>query len=360
MSKEVAVITGVAGQAGSYLSELCLSNNLHVVGMVRRCSNRSYENIQHLIGNPDFEIVDGDVSDFSSIASIVSKYKPKFFFNIAGQSFVAASWTEPIATLNTNTSGVANCLESIRLFSPKTKFYQASTSEVYGDVQNKIQDENTPARPRSPYAASKYAAESLVKTYRDSYGIFACFTRNFNFESPRRGREFVTRKITNWIGQSFNAVDDMIAEWQNNTKKSFKISNQDAWLKALNDGKISKLKLGNIDSMRDWTHCRDTVLGMYLTLQQDKPDDFVLATGEVRSVRDFLAKAFSFLGIDDWTPFVEIDSSLFRPADVNFLCGNASKAKEKLGWTPTVSFHSLVSEMVDNDIELSIKHKYVN
>ncbi len=345
--QKTAVITGIKGQAASYLSELLLNKGYKVIGIEKRCSSPDYTNILHLIDNTNFFIEQGDITDFGSIARIVEQYKPEEFYNLAAQSNVGASWTQPIATCEIDFMGVVNCLESIRLFSPKTKFLQSSTSERYGDVQIPVQNEETPTRARSPYAAAKIGAESLVKVYKDSYNIFSCFSICYNFESKFRAREFVTRKITDWIGKAFNKVEHFVL---NNVQNGDTVTVEEGFKRAIENGIINKLKLGNIDSKRDWQSAKDIVRGMWLMLQQETPDNFVFASGETRSVREFLTEAFNQIGVSNWESFIEIDPKLYRPAEVNLLCGDSTKALNALGWKNEISFKELVKEMVQNDI----------
>jgi GDPmannose 4,6-dehydratase len=353
---KTALISGSKGQDASYLADLLLEKGYNVVSIDRRSSSPNYTNIQHLLKNPNYTIEQGDITDFGSVCRIVNKYKPDEFYNLAAQSFVGSSWDQAVATCNINFTGVCNCLEAVRLVHPGCRFYQASTSEVYGDVLDNKQSENTPARPRSPYAAAKHGAESLVKVYRDSYNMFACFGRLFNHESPRRGKEFVTRKITKWIGDSFKLVDehvyDFVVESNPNYKSELAVMRTEkAFETALEKGIIDKLKLGNLDASRDWTHAKDMVRGMWMMLQQETPDDYVLASGKTWTIRQFLDKAFGVLDIQDWSKFVEIDPKFYRPADVALLCGDYTKAKEKMGWEPQISFDDLVLEMVNHDID---------
>jgi GDPmannose 4,6-dehydratase len=258
---------------------------------------------------------------------LVQKYRPDEFYNAAAQSFVGASWDQPLTTCQINFDGVCNCLETIRLTSPDTKFFQFSTSEVYGDVTTEKQNEETPARPRSPYGASKYGAESLVKVYRDSYDLFACYARCFNYESQRRGKQFVTRKITSAIAEMWHIVDENIATLVSNG--AF-LSNQHAFDLCLERELIKPIALGNLDAQRDWSDCRDIIYGVWLIMQQDEPKDYVLASGQTHSIKEFLETAFGFMEIYDWEKFVTIDPKFYRPADVNYLCGDASKAKKEL------------------------------
>lgn len=349
---KTAVITGIRGQDGSYLSDLLIEKGYRVVGMERRSSSPDYSNIQHLLDNPNFILEQGDVTDFGSITRILMQYKPEEFYNLAAQSFVGACWDQALATSEINFQGVANCLESIRLVSPSTKFFQASTSEVYGDVQCDLQDENTPARPRSPYGASKYGAESMVKVYRDSYGLFACFARSFNHESPRRGKQFVTRKITSNIGEMVNKTCDHFY------KERALLDYNEVLKTGVIQGIISPIKLGNLDAKRDWSHAKDIVRGIWMMMQQPEPDDFVLSSGTTRSIKEFLTEAFGVMSVEDWTDLVEVDPKFYRPAEVNLLCGDCTKARTKLGWKPKIVFSELVAEMVYKDTFVT-KEMYV-
>ncbi|MFA5758806.1 MAG: GDP-mannose 4,6-dehydratase [Clostridia bacterium] len=345
MDKAVAVITGARGQDASYLADLLLKEGYVVVGFDRRSSMPDYTNIQHLLKNEDYRLVAGDLTDFGSIARVVQEYQPREFYNLAAQSYVGASWDQPLATCEVNFNGVAHCLEAIRLFSKETRFFQASTSEVYGDaLTDDKQDEHTAARPGSPYRSAKYGAESLVKVYRDSYGLFACFARSFNHESERRSKNFVTRKITAYVGELYQATKDVQDEDRLN-----------AAIQCLARGTLQQLSLGNIYAKRDWTHASDIVRGMWHMLNRQTPDDFVLASGQTHSVSEFLDVAFDLVGIKDWSLLVNIDKKLFRPADVHFLCGDASRAKEMLNWEPTISFYDLVERMVWHDVITNVQ-----
>lgn len=346
----ICVISGILGQLASYLATLLLSKGYKVVGIQRRSSSPDYTNILSLIDNPNFTIEQGDVTDFGSIARIVDQYKPDEFYNLAAQSFVSASWTQPIATCEVDFMGVCNCLEAIRLFSPKTKFLQNGSSERFGDVTSSIQNENTECRPRSPYAAAKCGAEYLVKVYKESYNLFACNSICFNFESKFRGKEFVTRKITNWIGINFGIVEKFILE---RLAQNMSITTEDAFKFALTRGAITPLKLGNLDASRDWSHASDIANGIWLMLQQESPDTFLFASGKTRTIKEFLTAAFNDIGVSDWTPYVQVDPKFYRPAEVNLLCGDSLKAKTLLKWNPVITFEALVKEMVQNDIALN-------
>jgi GDPmannose 4,6-dehydratase len=340
---KTALITGIRGQDASYLSELLLDKGYRVVGLERRSSSPDYSNIESIKDHENFIIEQGDITDFGSLTRVLKDYQPDEFYNLAAQSFVGAAWDQAIATCEINFMGTCNCLEAIRLISPHTKFFQASTSEVYGDVQENVQDENTLARPRSPYSAAKYGAESLIKVYKESYGMFTCFARSFNHESPRRGKQFVTRTITSAIGEMLKKTSDVFYEYG-------KLLDANAILiNGVEDGIIQPIRLGNLDAKRDWSHAKDVVRGIYLMLQQDEPDDYVFASGTTRSVRDFLDVAFGYVGVQDWSKLVVVDPKFYRPADVNLLCGDYTKAKNKLGWKPEISFERLVQEMIIHD-----------
>ncbi len=347
---KTAIITGARGQDASYLAELLLEKEYKVVGVERRSSSPDYSNIAHLLNNENYILEQGDITDFGSIARILKIHKPNEFYNLAAQSFVGASWDQPSVTCSINFDAVCNCLEAIRLHSTGVKFFQASTSEVYGDVITNVQDENTPARPRSAYGAAKYGSESLVKVYRDSYGIFACFARSFNHESPRRGKQFVTRKITSAIGDMCKKIN---SEMYSLVGSDVNID-QSAFNHCLKEGIISPIHLGNLDAKRDWSHAKDIVRGMYMMLQHDMPDDFVFASGTTRSIREFLDAAFNAVGVSDWSKLVVIDQRLFRPAEVNLLCGDYSKAKAELGWEPEITFEELVQSMIERDVHNAV------
>lgn len=331
-----ALITGITGQDGSYLAELLLEKGYEVYGLYRRTAAPNFSNILHI--KDKITLVCGDITDPASLQDIFSSCFFDEVYNLAAQSFVGASFKQPRLTFDIDALGVLNLLESIRVNSPKTKFYQASTSEMFGSnysvckalpfgsseiVVDKYQDEETPFRPESPYAVAKVAAHHLCQLYRKAYNMHVSCGILFNHESPRRGIEFVTRKITDYIGKLKN--------------------NQRLGLET------SKLKLGNLDSYRDWGHAKDYVEGMWLMLQQDVPDDYVLCTGETHSIRDFLSSAFSVAMIDGWEDYVEQDPAFMRPSEVPYLKGSYSKAKEKLGWAPKTNFVNLVTDMVNND-----------
>jgi GDPmannose 4,6-dehydratase len=328
-----AIIFGITGQDGSYLAELLLKKGYEVVGITRRVSVPTLNRITHIL--PKIKIIEGDITDAFSVSNVIKEEDPDEIYNLAAQSHVGTSFKQPSLTWDVTAGGVLNILEAIRYSGKKDriKFYQASSSEMFGKNYNireglasmiKYQDENTPFVPQSPYAIAKLAAHHLVRNYRESYGIFGCSGILFNHESERRGEKFVTRKITKWIGE-------------------FVASGMDKEFPAL--------RLGNLDAKRDWGHAEDYVRGMWEMLQHETPDDYVVATGETHSVREFLDIAFSHIGIDDWDDFVVIDPEFYRPAEVDYLLGIPAKAKRVLQWEPRISFQQLVERMVDSDVE---------
>jgi len=328
-----AIIFGITGQDGSYLAELLLEKGYEVVGITRRVSVPTLNRITHIL--PKIKIVEGDITDAFSVSNVIKEEAPDEIYNLAAQSHVGTSFKQPSLTWDVTAGGVLNILEAIRYSGRKDdiKFYQASSSEMFGKNYNlreglaemiKYQDEKTPFMPQSPYAIAKLAAHHLVRNYRDSYGIFACSGILFNHESERRGEKFVTRKITKWIGE-------------------FVASGMDKEFPAL--------RLGNLDAKRDWGHAEDYVRGMWEMVQHETPNDYVVATGETYSVRQFLDIAFRHIGIEDWQDLVVIDPEFYRPAEVDYLLGIPAKAKRILGWEPEISFQQLVERMVDSDVE---------
>lgn len=313
---KTALITGITGQDGAYLAKLLLHKGYEVHALKRRTSTSSFERIQDILDK--IKIYDGDLTDSASVGNIVAAVKPDEFYNLGAQSFVPSSFTSPQATALATGVGALNCLEAIRLHSPKTKFYQASSSEMFGRVVEEPQSEATPFRPRSPYACAKAFAHYMTINYRESYDLFACCGICFNHESPFRGLQFVTRKISHTVAE-------------------------------IKLGISKELRLGNLDAERDWGHAYDFVCAMWLMLQQDEPDDYVIATGVKHTVREFAEKAFNYVGLD-YKDYVVVDPKFFRPAEVNTLCGDCSKAREKLGWEPSVTFDDLVIDMVRSDI----------
>lgn len=350
MANPVALITGVNGQDGSYLSELLLGKGYIVVGVVRRASTNNTERLSSLLSNPAFLLVEGDISDPVSCIDLIEKYKPTEVYNLAAQSHVGTSFQQPIATWNINAIGVQHVLEAIRKVKPDAKFYQASTSEMFGSVidADGFQRETTELSPNSPYAVAKVAAHHTTRLYREAYGLHASSGILFNHESPRRGELFVTRKITKYIANfskamMANRAHAILATDPTDTNLKFKT--------ASGVGQYPKLRLGNIDAKRDWGFAGDYVEAMWLMLQQDKADDFVIATGETHSVKDFLYEAFEaavYPG-DTWENVVFIDPEFVRPYEVPVLCGDSSKARRVLGWEPRTNFSQLVKLMVDNE-----------
>lgn len=317
MSK-TALITGITGQDGSYLAELLLEKGYTVHGMIRQTSTVTTQRIVHL--EKDVQLHGGDLADQMSLVRLLEKTAPDEVYNLAAQSFVPTSWDQPLLTGQVTALGVTRLLEAVHTVNPKIRFYQASSSEMFGKVRETPQTEQTPLYPRSPYGVAKVYGHWIAVNYRESYDMFACSGILFNHESPRRGLEFVTRKISHAVARIKNGLQE-------------------------------KLYLGNLDAKRDWGFAGDYVRAMWLMLQQDAPDDYVIATGQCHSVREFVEHAFNHVGLD-WQEFVEIDPAFYRPAEVNLLRGDASKAREVLGWEPEVSFADLVAMMVDADLEL--------
>ena len=312
-----ALITGVTGQDGSYLAELLLEKGYEVHGMVRRLSQDNYGRIEHILGR--IHLVDGDLLDEGSLMDALHAVQPDEVYNLAAQSFVPASFREPMLTAQCNALGVLRWLEAIRRLKPDTRFYQASTSEMFGSVREIPQRETTPFHPRSPYGVSKVYAFFITVNYRESYGLHASNGILFNHESPRRGLEFVTRKITDGVAR-------------------------------IKFGLADELRLGNLEAKRDWSYAGDAVRAMWLMLQQDEPDDYVVAMGDNHSIREFCEVAFGHVSLD-YRDYVVEDPEFWRPAEVHHLLGDSTKAREKLGWEPEVRFERLVAMMVDADLE---------
>ena len=317
MAQKTALITGVTGQDGSYLAELLLEEGYRVVGMTRRSSTDVHERIQHIVD--DIEFVSGDLLDQTSITTIIKNVKPDEVYNLAAQSFVPTSWTQPVLTGEFTALGVTRVLEAIRATDPTIRFYQASSSEMFGKVQAVPQNEDTPFYPRSPYGVAKLYGHWITVNYRESFDLYAVSGILFNHESPRRGKEFVTRKISDGVAR-------------------------------IKLGLSKELRLGNLDAQRDWGFAGDYVRAMWLMLQQPAPDDYVIATGETHEVREFVRLAFEAVDLD-WERYVVVDPRFYRPAEVDLLIGDPAKAKAQLGWTPNVSFADLVGRMVAADLE---------
>jgi len=319
--KKSALVTGILGQDGPYLAKLLLEKDYKVYGLIRRYSNPTFSNLEYLGIQDQIEYVDGDMTDEASLINVIKSIRPEEVYNLAAQSFVGASWQQAKLTTEVNALGVLSLLNAIKFFSPTAKFYQASTSEMFGlSNDDGYQDENTPFHPRSPYGVAKVYAYWMTVNFRESYNMFAANGILFNHESPLRGIEFVTRKITDGIAK-------------------------------IKLGLAEDIHLGNLDPKRDWGFAGDYVEAMYLMLQQDDPDDYVVATGETHSVRDFVEAAFKAAGIEDYKQYVKIDPRYQRPAEVPHLRGRLDKVTKKLGWKPKVSFEELVKMMVDADIQ---------
>ena len=315
MSKR-ALITGITGQDGSYLAEMLLEKGYEVIGMVRRSSTVNFGRIEHI--QDQIVLVQGDLLDQTSLIDIMREYQPDEIYNLAAQSFVPISWKQPVLTGEFTALGVTRMLEAMRATVPGARFYQASSSEMFGKVHEVPQNERTPFYPRSPYGVAKVYGHWITVNYRESYGLFACSGILFNHESPRRGLEFVTRKVSHGAAQ-------------------------------IKLGLAHQLQLGNLEARRDWGFAGDYVEAMWRMLQQESPDDYVVGTGETRSVRELCQVAFGYLGLD-WEKHVAVDPKLIRPAEVDLLVSDPRKAREKLGWQRTVSFERLIQMMVDADL----------
>ncbi len=315
---KTALITGITGQDGSYLAEFLLSKAYKVHGIRRRTSTKYSARIEHL--NEQITLHDGDLLDSTSLIRIMERVRPDEVYNLAAQTFVPVSWDQPIFTSEVTALGVTRVLDALLHVDPNIRFYQASSSEMFGKVRETPQNEMTPFHPRSPYGVAKAYGHYITVNYRESYDMFGCSGILFNHESPRRGLEFVTRKISHGVAR-------------------------------INAGLDHELRLGNLDSQRDWGHARDYVRAMWMMLQQDTPDDYVIGTGEMHSVREFVEIAFDRVGLD-WRKHVVVDNEFYRPAEVDQLLADSTKARNDLGWEPKVTFDQLVREMVDNDIRL--------
>ena len=320
--KKCALVTGVTGQDGAYLSQFLLEKGYEVHGLIRRSSHRGVEDHRlRWLGVADrVHLHDGDLADLSSLLRTVNDVQPDEIYNLAAQSFVASSWRQPLLTANVTAIGVTNMLEAMRIGAPGARFYQASSSEMYGLIQEPMQSETTPFYPRSPYAVAKLYGHWITVNYRESFGLHASSGILFNHESPLRGVEFVTRKVTRTVA-------------------------------VIKVGQAQELRLGNIDAKRDWGHARDYVRAMWLMLQQEKPDDYVVATGVTTTVRDMCKIAFAHAGLE-MDKHLIIDPAFFRPAEVDVLLGDSTKARKALGWTPEIDLETMIKEMLDADIEL--------
>lgn len=321
-----AFITGITGQDGSYLAEFLLEKGYQVYGLTRRTSTQNFARINHIIHDKNLKLISGDLIDQHSLTFALKEIQPDEIYNLGAQSFVQASWEQPVLTGEFTGIGVTRMLEAMRLACPNAKFYQASSSEMFGKVREVPQTENTPFYPRSPYGVAKVYGHWITVNYRESYDMFAVSGILFNHESPRRGLEFVTRKIANGVAR-------------------------------VKLGKQSHVELGNLDAKRDWGYAKDYVEAMWLMLQQDEPKDYVISTGETHSVREFLQLACKAAGIKDWKSVYKHNPEFDRPAEVDLLIGDPSKAKKELGWEPSISFEELVKVMVEEELEEESKTK---
>lgn len=316
---KIALITGITGQDGAYLSKFLLDKGYRVVGLSPRRSSNTLWRLAYLAVDKYIEYVEGDLTDVSSLVRAIEKVKPDEVYNLGAQSFVGTSWQQPILTAEVTGMGALNILEALRLTRPDAKFYQASSSEMFGMVQESMQSETTPFYPRSPYGVAKLFGHWMTKNYRESFNIYACSGVLFNHESPLRGIEFVTRKVTDAVARIFCGLQ-------------------------------TELRLGNIDAKRDWGYAADYVEAMWLMLQQEEADDYVIATGQTSTVREMCEIAFNYVGLD-YEKYVVIDSTLYRPAEVDILLGNPAKAKKKLNWEPKTSLEELIQLMVNADLK---------
>jgi GDPmannose 4,6-dehydratase len=315
---KTAIITGVTGQDGSYLADFLLEKGYRVVGMVRRSSTENFERIEHLKNR--LELRQADLLDQLSLIRLIEDAQPSEVYNLAAQSFVPTSWVQPVLTAEFTALGVTRLLEAVRLVNPEIRFYQASSSEMFGKVGEVPQNEKTPFHPRSPYGVAKVYGHHITVNNRESYGLFACSGILFNHESPRRGKEFVTRKVTHQVAR-------------------------------IKHGLADELRLGNLKAARDWGYAGDYVKGMWLMLQQEEPDDYVIGTGEAHTVQDLVEIAFAHVDLD-WTDYVRTDPSLIRPAEVDHLLADSTKAENILGWKPEIDFETLIHMMVEADMAL--------
>ena len=359
-----AIIFGITGQDGSYLAELLLEQGYEVLGVTRRVSVDTLVRINHIL--PQIQIIEGDITDAFNVSNIVNQYEPDEIYNLAAQSHVGTSFNQPSLTWDVTAGGCMNILEAIRYSEriKKIKFYQASSSEMFGRnysaaqrrsatggrYPDRYQDEDTPFQPQSPYAIAKVAAHYLVDNYRASYGMFCCSGILFNHESERRGENFVTRKVTKWLGKFVSWMEEhhvgpssLVTEDEDEVYIAGRTDRSQGF-------QFPKLRLGNLDAKRDWGHAEDYVRAMWLMLQEKNPDDYVVATGVAYAVRDLLVEAFCGIGVENYEDFIVIDPKFYRPAEVDYLLGLSTKARNKLGWEPEVSFKSLVQRMVENDI----------
>ncbi len=394
---KIALIFGCTGQDGSYLAEFLLRKEYHVYGVYRRSSTNTFERLSGIINDNNFTLIECDITDASGVSKIIYDVEPDEIYNLAAQSHVGTSFANPASTFQINTIGLLNILEAVRrekdhYSKNDTKVYHASTSELFGNnytisktykpphiengmriqlpdvkeyTEKKHQNESTPFNPLSPYAVSKVAAHNLINMYKESYAMFCCAGILFNHESPRRGENFVTRKITKWIAE-FVKWDDLNYFLHFNhphltsgldhiklPRPPYEFDTDNILILYGNGCSFPKLRLGNLDAKRDWGYAGDYVEAMYLMLQRESPTNYVISTGETRSIREFLDVAFACVNIDDWRDLVVVDPEFYRPSEVDYLCGDSRKAKKELGWSPQTGFKELVQTMVKSDIKLS-------
>lgn len=347
------LITGITGQDGSYLAELLIDRGYDVYGLVRRTSLINFDRISHLLSDNKITLIEGEMSDPMSLYEIVRHNQFDEIYNLAAQSHVGTSFKQPDYTFKVDALGPLYLLEAIRLYSSSTKLLQASTSEMFGKsyselldlfdgrVVNKIQDMDTPFLPQSPYAAAKLCAHHLVRIYREAYGLYCCSAITFNHESPRRGENFVTRKIARWIGE--------FARWRDAQPQNCVLTYDDDFIYCGTE-RFPKLRLGNMDAYRDWGHAKDYVEAFYKMMHNSSPKDYIICTGKTYSVRHFLTKALNHIGVENIDDYFVIDPQFYRPAEVEYLKGDNSEIRQDLGWTPTVTFDELVAEMVDAEL----------
>ena len=348
-----AIIFGITGQDGSHLADLLLSKDYYVVGVSRRASTDNTQRIKHILSNESFELIEGDITDAHSVNNILKKHEDvDEIYNLAAQSHVAVSFKQPALTWDITGKGCLNILQSIVDLGINARFYQASSSEMYGkhyDITRegvKYQNEETKFMPQSPYAIAKSAAHHMTRLFREAYGLHASAGILFNHEGERRGETFVTRKITKWIGGFLKWIDETGYTIQELESDDFKTS-EDHIINL--EGSFPKLRLGNLEAFRDWGYAGDYVEAMWMMLQQDSPQDYVICTGETHTIREFLDVAFSYVNVDNWSELVIQDPEFYRPAEVDYLRGDCSKANTVLGWTPRHSFQDLVRLMIDSD-----------
>jgi GDPmannose 4,6-dehydratase len=353
---KTAIISGICGMDASHLADLLLANNYKVIGFYRRSSTDKFDRIKHLMGDPNFSIEEGDLTDSHYISSLIKRVKPTKFFNAAAQSHVGTSFKQPHLTFQVNTTGVLNILEAIRTESPETKLVQFCTSEMWGNNidEDKMQRETTRFEPRSPYAVSKMAAFDLVQTYREAYGLFACSSICHNHTGPRRGDNFVEKKIVNWVTNpnNFNYIKFGVALPKKGDQYQVDYFGNDKMFEScINPVSRPCLKLGNINTYRDFTHSKDCMRAVWLMSEMAKPKDYVIASGRATCIKDILSYVFGKYG-KNYEDFIEIDPELYRPAEVEYLCGDSSLIRKELKWQPQYTLEDILTEMLDEQIKI--------